>query len=116
MFRVVFDCSAKYEGASLNDVLLSGPDLANNLLGVLLRFRMKNIALMADIEGMFHQVKIPPKDRDTLRFLWWSDGNYDDDPQAYRMTSHLFGAVSSPSCANYALQQTARDHSAMFDA
>ena len=25
------------------------------------------------------------------------------------MKSHLFGAVSSPSCANYALQQTARD-------
>lgn len=37
--RVVFDSSAEYEGVFLNKVLLSGPDLNNSLLGVLLRFR-----------------------------------------------------------------------------
>ena len=37
--RVVFDCSSKYQGISLNNSLWQGPDLANNLFGVLLRFR-----------------------------------------------------------------------------
>ena len=37
--RVVFDCSATFEGNSLNDKLIPGPDLTSNLLGVLTRFR-----------------------------------------------------------------------------
>ena len=37
--RSVFDCSDKYQGTSLNDNLLQGPDLTNGLIGVLARFR-----------------------------------------------------------------------------
>lgn len=33
--RVVFNCSAKFCGISLNDTLLTGPDLINSLVGVL---------------------------------------------------------------------------------
>jgi hypothetical protein len=51
--RVVFDCSCKYKGKSLNDYLLTGPDLSNHLLGVLMRFREEPVAFMADIEAMF---------------------------------------------------------------
>ena len=54
--RVVFDCSLKFQGKSQNDRLLQGPDLANNLVGVLIRFREYPIALSGDIEKMFLQV------------------------------------------------------------
>ena len=62
--RVVFDCAATYQGMSLNKSLLQGPDMTNTLLGVLLRFRQDDIAIMADIESMFYQVKVPKADCD----------------------------------------------------
>ena len=52
-FRVVFDCSARCGGASLNDVLLQGPNLTNTVDGMLLHFRQHPIAAVADIKGMF---------------------------------------------------------------
>ena len=52
--RGVIDSSAAFWGLSLNDVLMSGPDLNNNLLWVLIRFRKKRIELTADIQQMFH--------------------------------------------------------------
>jgi len=62
---VVFDAAA-------NDQLFQGPDHANSLTSVLLRFREEEIAFTADLEAMFHQVMVLPRDADALRFLWWS--------------------------------------------
>ena len=104
--RVVLDCAAKFQGVSLNDRLLSGPDWASELIGVLLRFRMEPIAVVADIEDMFMQVRVPLQDRGALRFLWWQDGNLDGTPKEYQMVAHPFGATSSPFCANFALRRT----------
>ncbi|VDI63393.1 Hypothetical predicted protein [Mytilus galloprovincialis] len=42
--RVVFDSSAKYHGICLNDILLKGPDLTNNLVSVLSKFRIGFVA------------------------------------------------------------------------
>ena len=102
--RVVFDCSAKYDGSSLNDMLLPGPDLTNSLVGVLCRFRQESVAFMADIESMFYQVKVPTHQHDYLRFFWWPDGDLNKDIQEYRMAVHIFGASSSPSITNFALK------------
>ena len=108
--RVVFDCSCKYLGSSLNSALIQGPDLTNSLIGVLIRFRQEPVAVMADIEAMFYQVRVPETQLDFLRFVWWPDGDLNSDLEDYQMTVHLFGAVSSPSCANFALRKTAFDN------
>lgn len=108
--RVVFDCSAQYRGESLNKHLLQGPDLTNSLVGVLCRFREEPVAFICDVEGMFHQVQVKCEHRDLLRFLWWEDGDTHKTPEEYRMTVHLFGATSSPGCANFAFKSTADDH------
>ena len=108
--RVVFDCSARHHNACLNDVLLQGPDLMNPLTGVLHRFRKENIAISCDIERMFHQFRVPEEHSRYLHFLWWEDGDLNSPPVDYRMKVHLFGAISSPAVANYALKQIAIDH------
>ena len=112
--RVVLDCSARFGGTSLNDQLIQGPDLTNALVGVLNRFREARVAFMGDIESMFFQVRVPENQRSFLRFLWWPDGDLEQELQEYEMNVHPFGACSSPSCANLALRQTADDNEEVF--
>ena len=107
--RIVFDAAAECEGTSLNKNLLTGPDVANNLVGVLLRFRQGKIAFAADIEKMFHQIRVREEDQDSLRFLWWTNG-YDNPPDTYVMQVHIFGAASSPCIANSTLRRVADDN------
>ena len=73
---------------------------------MLLRFRQYKYAITADIEAMYHQVKIPTKDRNALRFLWQDE---DGSKVEYRMTSHLFGGVWCASSSTYALRKIVQD-------
>ena len=114
--RIVNDVAAEYGGMSLNRSLVTGPDLLNSLLGVLMRFRVGPVALVADIEAMFHQVYVPEADADAQRFLWSDDIESDDPPCTMQMLVHMFGAKDSLTCAIHALQQTARDNAADFSA
>ena len=104
----VLNGAANFHGASLNKSLLTGPDLPQNLIYVLLRFRQHPFAVSADIEGMFLQVGVLPCDQTSLRFLWREDPT--SNVVVHQYTRHIFGAKDSPTCANYALQRTARDN------
>ena len=77
-----------------------------------MRFRPPSYAVSADIEGMFSQVGVIPEDRPSLRFLWRDDPA--TDVAVYQYVRHIFGSRKSPTCANYALQQTARDNRIQF--
>nr|XP_039261902.1 uncharacterized protein LOC120338039 [Styela clava] len=112
--RIVFDAAATYCGISLNNQIYSGPDLINNLIGVLLRFRERPVALNADIEAMYHMVRLPQSDTDSVRFFWQEDLRSTSPPDVYQFLVRIFGAVDSPYVANYCLEQTALDNTSQF--
>ena len=101
--RRVCNAASKYKEECLNDKLPAGPDLLNGLIGTIFRFREGPIALTADIEPMFLQVQVPEQDRRCLRFLWRPRTN--EPVQTYEYQRQVFGAKSSPTCANYALMR-----------
>ncbi|XP_043245891.1 uncharacterized protein LOC122393710 [Amphibalanus amphitrite] len=107
-FRVVFDAAAKCSGVSLNECLLTGPDLLRTVPGVLMRFRQQAVAVTADIEKMFLQIGVIERDQSVLRFLW-RDLDSSRPPDVYQMDRVVFGARSSPAMASYVLNRTAED-------
>ncbi|KAK2559394.1 hypothetical protein P5673_018015 [Acropora cervicornis] len=86
--RVEFDVAAKYNGISLNNQPLPGSCLMNDLTRHVLP----------------HQCNT-----DALKFLWWPD-SIEDQPEHFKILVHIFGAKSSPCCANKALNNTAQDN------
>ena len=107
--RIVFDCSAKFGGVSLNDILMQGPNMVNSLLGILCRFRKHPVAFCLDIKKMFYQFRVQPGCRDMLRFLWYPNGDFTKPAISYRMRVHIFGAVSSPACSTFGLRWIAQE-------
>ena len=95
--RLVFDSSAEHRGVSLNDVLLTGPDLNNTLIGVLLRF--------PDIQQMFYCFEVSEEHRNYLRFLWHQDNDVTMKVIEYRMKVHVFGNSPSPAVAIYGMRR-----------
>ena len=110
--RLVLKGAAKFHGASLNKSLPTGPDLLQNLVYVLLRFRQHPYAVSADIEGIFLRVGVFPSNQPSPRFLWREDTT--TKVVVYQFTRHIFGAKDSPTCANNALQRTARDNAKFY--
>ncbi|EYC07260.1 hypothetical protein Y032_0071g556 [Ancylostoma ceylanicum] len=98
--RIVFDASAHPVGKpSLNDVLYQGPLILPNILGMLVRFRVGQIATIADIEKAFLQVRLHEDDRDVTRFLWVRDVTcplQEDNILTFRLTRVTFGLNASP--------------------
>ena len=105
--RVVFDCSSELNRRLINKELFMGPDLTNQLRGVLIRFRQEQVAVMADIEKMYFQIPVADEHRILLRFLWWKDGDMSKEIIDHEMCVHVFGGISSGACSNYPLRRAA---------
>ena len=92
--RQVCNAASKFRGISLNDNLLTGLDLLQNLIGIIFRFREQQIVFTADIEAMFLQVKVPPEICKVLRFLWRDKTN--EPVKVYEYGRNIFGAKNLP--------------------
>lgn len=106
--RIVFNASASYHGHCLNDYWYKGPDLLNDLLGVLLRFRMKEVGFCGDISKMYHRVAIPERDMHVHRYLW-RDMQTERKPDVYIKQVVTFGDKPAPAMAQLALRMTAEE-------
>ena len=107
--RIVYDCSAKINktSVSLNDCLMTGPSLTEKLSDVLIKFRTKQFAYVADIRKAFLQVGLQSHHRDFTRFLWPTNPfDENSDIKTYRFKAVLFGATCSP----FLLQMTLNYH------
>ncbi|XP_076384503.1 uncharacterized protein LOC143263363 [Megalopta genalis] len=105
--RVIFDGSAVTStGFSLNDTLHIGPKIQDDLLYILLRFRIHQYVITGDIEKMYRQFLVRPEDRKYQRILWCDTDNC---VKTYELNTVTFGLSAAPYLAIKCLQQLAQD-------
>ena len=105
--RRICNAKAAQNGASLKDNLLAGPDLLGNTFGIFLRFVQGAFVNRGDIKAMHMQIGVQQQDRRYLRYLWRQSKSPEID--MYKYQGHNFGAMDSPACAKFVLQQRAKD-------
>lgn len=107
--RVVFDGSAKGEnGVSLNDCLMIGPPIQNDLFSIITRFRTYKYVFSADIVKMYRQILIDADHRQFQRIFWRENSN--EPIQTYQLNTVTYGTASAPFLALRCIQQLAYDH------
>ncbi|CAG7786272.1 unnamed protein product, partial [Allacma fusca] len=104
--RIVFDASAKTSsGVSLNEQLLVGPVLQDDLTSILIRWRYWLVPFKADVKQMYLYISMHSPHRNFQRILWR------DHPQQqvkmFRLKKVTFGVASSPYQAIKTLQTLA---------
>lgn len=106
--RVVFNGSEKSSsGISLNDLLMTGPKIQDDLFDIVQRFRLHRIVMSADIAKMYRQIWVHPDDRGLQRILW---RNRPTQPiTTYELNTVTYGTTSAPFLATRCLQQLIDD-------
>lgn len=93
--RVVFDASAKTaSGLSLNDILMVGPTIQEDIFSILIRLRQHRFVLLGDIEKMYRQIMLDEKHRHLQMILW---RNNENEPLQYlQLNTVTYGTSSAP--------------------
>nr|XP_012135784.1 PREDICTED: uncharacterized protein LOC105661897 [Megachile rotundata] len=111
--RVVFDVSAKTSnGLSLNDTLLVGPTIQDDIFTLIVRFRSYNYVLTADVEKMYRQVRVHQNDALYQKILWRK--SREQPIRVFRLDTVTYSIASAPFLAIRSLQQLAKDEGDQF--
>lgn len=102
--RVVFDASCKTsQNLSLNNIILKGPVLQDDIFNLLVRFRFSRFAMSADIEKMYRQIWVADEDQYQQLILWRNSPS--DNIAIYKLRTVTYGTTSAPYLAVKCLQK-----------
>ena len=104
--RLVVNGVRNFGGKCLNDYLEVGPNLMNDLSDILLFLRRQKWVVCCDMQNMFLNIKVTPKDRKFLRLFYRPQP--EGELEVYEFTVHVFGLASSPCVA----MRVVREHAA----
>ncbi|XP_036149070.1 uncharacterized protein LOC118647739 [Monomorium pharaonis] len=111
--RVVFDASCKTStGYSLNDALMVGPMIQEDLITILTRFRSFAYAFAADVIKMYRQILLDGSQTRLQRILWR------DNPKApvdtYELLTVTYGTSSASFLATRCLKDLGEKYASEF--
>ena len=112
--RLCMNSSMKYQGNSLNDIMMKGPSALNDLLSVTIGFRSHQVAIVKDISKFYQSVHVVDRDKHLRRVLW-NPGNKLDKPKIYKTNVVNFGDKQAGCVAQSALRSTAITFKALDD-
>lgn len=104
--RAVFDASMKgSKKISLNDILLNGPTVQNDLFGILMLFRFGEFMFSTDIKKMFRCIKLNPLHTSLQNILWRESP--DTAVKCIKLDTVTYGLKSSSFLATRCLDELA---------
>ncbi|XP_076660940.1 uncharacterized protein LOC143364533, partial [Halictus rubicundus] len=111
--RVVFDASAKSStNISLNNTLRVGPTIQDELIFIIMRFRLHNVVLAADIQKMYRQIKVQDSDAIYQNILWRE--NEHEAIRVFKLTTVTQGTAPAPFLAARTLHQLSSDERSKY--
>ncbi|KAK3540848.1 hypothetical protein QTP86_002344 [Hemibagrus guttatus] len=103
--RLVWNSSQRFRGISMNDLLMKGPDVLNQIRAVLLRFRSGVYAALGDIKKMYNLVWLEDREVHLHRFLWRD--SEDEEFGEYGITRVNIGDKPAGCIAQLTMRETA---------
>ncbi|KAM9744581.1 uncharacterized protein ACNS7B_011726 [Menidia menidia] len=103
--RLVWNSSQKFKGISMNDLLIKGPDVLNQIRAVLLRFREGTYAALGDIKKMYNSVWLEEREVHLHRFIWRD--SEEEEVEDYAITRVNIGDKPAGCIAQLAMRETA---------